>query len=173
MKNQRPGSDEYASFYQNYVDSIGEGDILVHLEKQNEEYISLLRGIPEDKENFAYAEGKWTIRQLAGHINDAERVFAYRAMAISRGDVNELPGFDENTYVEKGNYDNVPLVDILQEFLLMRKSNLLLYKTFTDSMWIRTGTANQSLVSVRALAFIMAGHVKHHMKILDERYLNF
>ena len=167
----RPKKEEYAGFYETYVSLVEETDIIYALHKQSSELQNLLIGVSEEKENFRYAEGKWSVRELLGHLIDGERVFSYRALRISRGDQTRLASFEENSFVANSNFSRAKLADLIEEFSLLRKSNILFFRNLTDEAWLRTGTASEATVSVRALAFIMVGHVRHHARILHERYL--
>lgn len=170
MMSTRPEKSEYAEFYANYVALAAEADIVSALENQPRSLRELL--LPAaDKENFRYAADKWSVKELIGHLSDGERVFSYRALRISRGDETPLPGFEENIYVANSNFAASGLADLVEEFSLLRAANVLLFKNLTDEAWRRTGTASGATVSVRALAFIMVGHVRHHENILHERYL--
>ena len=130
----------------------------------------MLGKVASAHETFRYAPGKWSVREVIGHLIDSERVFGYRAFSISRGEIKNLPGFDENEYMLTAPYDHIPLKDLLDEFRLVRSANTAMFKNLVDEAWLRIGTANGAAVSVRALAFIMAGHVRHHLGILRERY---
>ena len=167
----RPEKNEYAEFYAGYVSLVEETDIIAALQNQPNDLQNLFAEIPEGKGDYRYAEGKWTIRELLGHIIDGERVFSYRALRISRGDETPLAGFEENFYVANSNFSNLKLADALEEFSLLRQSNTLLFKNLTDEMWSKTGTASDVIISVRALAYISVGHIRHHANILRERYL--
>ncbi len=167
----RPEKNEYAEFYAGYVSLVEETDIIAALRNQPDELRELLAGITPEKENFHYAEGKWSVRELLGHLVDGERVFSYRALRISRGDETPLAGFEENFYVANSNFSDTKLADLLEEFSMLRQSNVLLFKNLTDEMWRRIGTASDAKVSVRALAHIMVGHIRHHANILKTRYL--
>lgn len=167
----RPEKNEYAEFYAAYVALVVENDIIAALENQPKDLRNLLAGVSVEKENYAYAEDKWSIRELLGHIVDGERVFSYRALRFSRGDETPLAGFEENSYVANSNFSNLQLADSLEEFSMLRQSNIFLFKNLTEEMWQRTGTASDAKISVRALAFIMVGHVRHHTNILRDRYL--
>lgn len=169
---KRPEKEEYAEFYAGYIALVEETDIVAALQNQTTDLRSLLGGISAEKENYRYAEGKWSIREMLGHIIDGERVFSYRALRISRGDETALAGFEQNSYVANSNFANLKLADALEEFSLLRQSNVLLFKNLTDEMWNRVGTASEAKISVRALAFIMVGHIRHHANILRSRYLN-
>ncbi len=169
--NLRPEQTEYAAFYETYVSLVNETDIVSALRNQPVELQNLLADVSAEKENFRYAEGKWSVKELLGHIVDGERVFSYRALRISRDDQTPLAAFEENIYVANSNFGNYNLADLIEEFSLLRQSNVLLFKNLTDEAWLRRGTASDATISVRALAFIMVGHVRHHTNILRERYL--
>lgn len=168
----RPENNEYAEFYANYVALVEETEIVPALSAQIDDLRALFDGISDAQGDFAYSAGKWTIKELLGHLIDAERVFSYRALRISRGDQTPLAGFDENEYVDSANFNGRTLADMLEEFSLLRASNAIFFENLDDSVWFYTGTASDALVSVRALAFIMVGHVRHHINILKSRYLN-
>jgi len=171
MTITRPEKNEYAEFYVNYISLVEEADVVSALQNQSSEMQKTLAEISAaEKENFRYAEGKWSVKELLGHIIDGERIFSYRALRISRGDQTPLAAFEENSYVANSNFGNSNLADLIEEFSLLRASNVLLFKNLTDEAWLRRGTASEAAVSVRALAFIMVGHVRHHENILRERY---
>lgn len=167
----RPEQNEYAAFYETYVSLVEETDIVSALEKNLYELQNLLAEVSEEKGSYAYAENKWSIRELLGHLIDGERVFSYRALRISRDDKTPLASFEENSYIANSNFSRAKLADLIEEFSLLRASNILLFKNLSDEAWLRTGTASEAAVSVRALAYIMVGHVRHHANILRERYL--
>lgn len=169
---KRPENTEYAEFYAGYVSQVEGANIIEALEKQHEEMDVLFSGIAEERGTYAYEPGKWTIKQLLGHLIDGERVFSYRALRFARGDKTELPGFDQDPYVANGNANNISMDDLLDEFLALRKSNIIFFKNLSEEAWSRTGTASSNEITVRALAFIMVGHVAHHVKILKQRYLS-
>ena len=166
----RPAETEYAPFYAGYVSLVPESDVLAVLEEQKDAFRRLAVGVPKDRERHRYAEGKWSIREVVGHLVDAERVFGYRAFAFSRGEKAALPSFDENEYVAASGYDEVPLAELVRELVAVRDANLAVLRRLSDAEWTRVGTASGKLVSVRALGFIMAGHPRHHLAILRERY---
>ena len=166
----RPADTEYAPFYAGYVSNVAEEDVLPILGDQIAELSRLLERVPAERETYRYAPGKWSIREVIGHLGDAERVFGYRAFCISRGDQTPLPGFDENVYVERSGSDERPLAELVSELASLRESNLALLRRLDADAWTQVGTANGNPVSVRALAYIMAGHLRHHLKILRERY---
>jgi hypothetical protein len=166
----RPLEAEYAPYYRGYVAHVGEEEILPVLRSQLDQLDALLGHVTPERETHAYAEGKWSIRELTGHLIDAERVFGYRAFCIARGESRNLPGFDENEYMLRAPYNQIDLEDLLSELRLARLSNIAMLRNLDEQAWMRIGTANDAQVSVRALAFIMAGHVRHHMGVLREHY---
>ena len=167
----RPSSAEYAPFHAGYVASVPDGDVLAMLKKQNSETLRLLGRVGEKKSRHRYAPGKWTIREVVGHLTDAERVFAYRALTIARGDKTPLPGFDEVAWGNTTNADTRTLKSLLEEFAAVRATTLAMIRGFTQEQLSRTGTASGHQVSVRGLVYVMAGHERHHVRILKERYL--
>jgi hypothetical protein len=168
MRNTVPDSGEYAPFYAGYVARVPETDLESVLENQAGELARLAKSVAD--EHFRYAPGKWTLREMFGHLCDAERVFGYRLFCISRGETQSLPGFDENSYVESASYDLVSLSDHVKQFSLLRDANLMVWSQLTEQQVTAFGTANKHTISVRALARIMAGHVRHHIAVLNERY---
>ena len=166
----RPLETEYAPAFQDYVARVSEDDILPALRSQVDALDLLLDRVMPERETYAYAEGKWSIRELLGHLIDGERVFGYRALCIARGETQNLPGFDEKEYMPNSPYASISLEDLLSEFRLVRLSNIAMLRNLDEAAWTRTGTANGAPVSVRALAYIMVGHVRHHMGVLRERY---
>jgi hypothetical protein len=166
----RPSENEYASYYSNYISLISESDILSVLTMQIEEIAHLVKSVKPEQETYRYAPNKWSIREVLGHMIDCERVFGYRAFCISRGETTPLPSFDDNVYVVQSNYNTRKLQDIIIEFSIVRKSNLEFLCQLNDKEWIRLGTASNNPVSVRALSFIMAGHVRHHINVLHGSY---
>src|SRR5437016_4975071 len=166
----RPTETEYAPYYQGYIAHVTEDEILPVLRSQLDELDVLLGRVAPEHETYAYAEGKWSIREIVGHLIDTERVFGYRAFCIARGERQNLPGFDQNDYMLTAPYDQIDLEDLLSELRLVRLSNIAMLRNLDDEAWLRTGMANDSPVSVRALAFIMAGHVRHHLGGLSQRY---
>lgn len=165
----RPDSTEYAPYFGRYIDLVTEPEILGVLEEQ----VALMRSVAgraASKELFAYGPGKWTVRQVAGHVTDTERVFGYRALVFGRLDQNELPGFDENAYVEHARFNDIPLADLIEEFVFVREGNLRYLRGLPPAAWGASGVANGRRITVHALAYLMAGHVRHHLKGLGEKY---
>ena len=166
----RPSEGEHNPYYSKYIALVTETDLLKLLDDQMAEVRQLAFSLTPQQESFAYAPAKWTVRQVVGHMIDVERVFGYRVHRISRGDVTPLPGFDENTFVANSTYADVPASELAQEFAFVRSANLAMLRRLDASRWTLTGTANNSPISVRALGFIMAGHVRHHQRGLLANY---
>lgn len=167
----RPDASEFLPYYGKYIDRVPDGDLLQTLRTQLDDTLSLVRGLDESRGGHRYAPGKWTIREVLAHVIDAERIFAYRALRIARGDATPLPSFDENAYAENAGAESRTLADLAEELEHVRLGNLVLFRTLDDAAWTRTGTASGGTVSVRALAWIIAGHELHHVNLLRERYL--
>lgn len=169
----RPGRKEYAQFYQPYLDVIPDGDSDLNelLKSSLERCNSLFRGLDPGKEDYRYAQGKWSIKELLQHMIDSERVFAYRAMRFARNDSTQLPGFDENLYVETCEAGGRSLSSLLEEFNWIRKSNILMFASMSANILNRMGKIDRNEISVRALGFIICGHLLHHLKVIEERYL--
>src|SRR5260370_13952651 len=159
----RPLESEYAPFYQGYVAHVSEDEILPVLRSQVDALDVLLNRLAADLEPFRYADGKWSIREVIGHLIDAERVFGYRAFSIARGEQKNLPGFDEKEYMLSAPYDRIDLEDLLSELRLVRLSNIAMLRKLDSEAWLRAGISNDSPVSVRALAFIIAGPNQHYL----------
>jgi hypothetical protein len=168
---QRPQPGEFAKYHETYLNLTGD-NIFKILEDQVLEVRALMSEVPFEKENYAYADGKWTLKGVLGHLIDTERIMAYRALTFARGDKNNIPGFDENAYVANADYANRSLNDMAHEFGVVRDSNIILFKSFNQKDLLRKGTANNMEVSVRALIYIIAGHVTHHLNVIRQRYLN-
>lgn len=164
-----PTPEEYAPYYGKYVALVGP-DPLTQLESLAISTPRLLAATDEAKAMYRYAEGKWSVKEVIGHLSDAERVFAYRALRIGRADPTDLAGFDENDYVRAAHFDRRTLVEVAAEFASVRAATLALFRSFDAAELLRRGTANGNVVSVRALAAILAGHELHHVALLRERY---
>lgn len=164
-----PAAGEYAPYYGKYVALVGP-DPLAALESQARSTAALLAATPEEKGTHRYAEGKWSVKEVIGHLADSERVFAYRALRIGRADTTDLPGFDENAYVPAGGFDRRTLADLAAEFAAVRAATLSLVRSFDEGAIARRGSANGAPVTVRALVAIIAGHEAHHVGLLRERY---
>jgi len=167
----RPEPHEYGAYYQRYIDQVEGSDCLPALAAQSGELRNVFAQMPEERGTFAYETGKWTIKEVLSHLIDGERMFAYRILRISRGDETPIEGFEQDGYIENSNANNRAFADLLDEFDLQRRSNLLMLNNLDDNGSRRMGTASGLAVSARALAYISAGHVEHHLRILKERYL--
>ena len=166
----RPAESEYPEYFRKYVSLVPEDDVLSALEPQ----VALIGGLPDrlepSRETYAYGTGKWSVRELLGHVNDVERVFAYRALTFSRFDAVSLPGFDEARWTPHGHFAEVPLRRLADEFVMLRRANLEMLRRLDDAQWRAGGKADDKPITVRALAYVMAGHVRHHLNVLRDRY---
>jgi len=167
----RPQTTEAADYYFRYIDLVTSDDIVPAMENQMGEMLQVLSGISEEQSLHSYAPGKWTIRELLNHVNDGERIFAGRALWFARGFNDPLPGFEQDIAVEHAHANNTSWADLVEEFKNVRLSTLSFFKSLPDEAWDRTGVASDNPVSVRAIAFIIAGHVTHHIGVLREKYL--
>jgi len=166
----RPQPDEYSAYAARYVDLTGNEPILKLLADQKENIYNLFMGLDADKASYAYAEGKWTIKQVLGHMIDTERVFAYRALVFSHESIT-LPGFDQDVYMENATFNSRTLEDLATEYKTVRESSLFLFRNMSEEQSMQKGIASGAPFSVRAFAYMIAGHELHHMKILKEKYL--
>jgi len=167
---KRPEESEYDPYYQKYVALVPETEIIALLEVQSDQLRSLIEGVPEERGTFAYDDGKWTIKEVLSHLIDGERIFSYRALRIARGDKTPIEGFEQEGYIENSHANQRSFSDLLDEFTQIRRANLAFFENLDPADWIRTGTANNVEISVRSLAWIMAGHIRHHLNILTSRY---
>jgi DinB superfamily len=165
----RPKSSEHAPFYQRYIDLVPEADVIHALETQIGETLAVMRGVSESQGNERHPPYTWSIKEVIGHLADSERIFGYRALRFARGDTTPLPGFDENEYVCAAHFDRQKLSDLIAGFEALRRAHVLLFRTLTEEEWSRQGEANGKPMSVRALAFVIAGHGRHHTNILQRR----
>jgi hypothetical protein len=170
MHSSRPSATEYAPYFSRYIDLVAEADFVAVLAGQPAEYRALLGALSQEPAGFRYAPGKWSVREVVGHVIDAERVFGYRALCIARGENVSLPSFDENAYAAKAGHDGCALPELLEEFAHVRRSHIALFEHFDQAAWERIGTVNQNAISVRGLAYILTGHARHHAGILKQRY---
>lgn len=166
----RPKGDEHADYAAGYIGRVESDDIIGYLDEQLGSLMEDLRLVPESKYDFRYSEGKWTVKEVLGHIIDTERVMSFRAFVFARSDKQEYPGMDQDVYADNSDYASREWADIVEEFRLLRSANLHLFRGFADEDWMKRGIASDSEVSVRALAYLMAGHVEHHLGIVQERY---
>ena len=167
----KPDSTEYAPYYEKYISLVPEGEIVVTLGKQIESTLGLIRGLSAAQGDLRYAPGKWSVKEVIGHLIDGERIFAYRALRFARNDATPLPGFDENSFVDNAGFASRDLADLAEEFEHTRKSNVYLFKSLDGDPSLRRGVASDNAISVRAIASIIAGHELHHLEILRTRYL--
>jgi uncharacterized damage-inducible protein DinB len=167
----RPQTTEAADYYFRYIDLVTSDDIVHALRKQTHEMLQLLSGISEEQSLYSYAPGKWTIREVLNHVNDGERIFAGRALWFARGFTDPLPSFEQDIAVQNAQANNTSWSELVEEFRNVRISTLSLFKTLPAEAWDRTGVASDNPVSVRAIAYIIAGHVAHHIGVLQEKYL--
>lgn len=175
MKSLSPSApqvSEYASYYSRYISLVPNGDIVSLLTQQAEQTTEVLSGLSDWEANFRYAPDKWTIKQVLGHLIDAERVLAYRALRIARHDKTPIEGFEQDDYVANGPFASVSLAELVREFTAVRHVTVLLFRHLAPEAWDRRGTANNNEVTVRATAYIIAGHELHHRRILQENYLS-
>ena len=168
----RPSTSEFAPYYGTYVNAMPDGDVVAALSDQAEETFALLSGLSEQEGSYRYAPDKWTIRDLVQHLCDSERVFAYRALRFARGDETPLPGFDEKPWAAAARADRRPLSELAAELRDIRRTTLALIRSLDDEMLSRRGVASGNLMSVRALVWVIAGHERHHLGVLRERYLS-
>ncbi|MGB3180843.1 MAG: DinB family protein [Cyclobacteriaceae bacterium] len=166
-----PAEGEYHPYYGTYIRLVS-GNVLTSLQKQGESFATLLKSVPDEKWNYRYAEGKWSIKELVGHILDGERIFVYRALAIARGEQNPLPGFDENLYVEQGQFEHRMADSFYREFFNIRQSTVDFFRYLHEEDWQKVCDVNGHPMTVRAIAYIIVGHMTHHMSILTERYFD-
>ena len=162
---------EFNPYYGTYISKAEHVDIVEGLQQSKKEFVDFVNSIPADKWNFAYAEGKWTIAEILQHLIDTERIFAYRALRFGRNDKTPIMGFEQDAYVPNSNANNYSKDELLEDFEAVRDASITLFKRFTDEMLLRIGEASGSTMSTRAVGYILPGHQKHHLQIINERYL--
>ncbi|MCK7560198.1 DinB family protein [Chitinophaga sedimenti] len=167
----KPVEGEFNPYAGTYINYVPEDDVVTALAANTRIMIDFFRSIPVDKRDYAYAPGKWTIKQVLQHVTDAERIFAYRALRFARADKTELPGWEENEYGEQARVDHLQWDDMLDEFIVVRKSSEYLFKSLNEAELQRGGIANGRFNTVNSIGFVIAGHAYHHHKITQERYL--
>lgn len=166
----KPQVGEFNPYFDKYISKIPEGDVLTLLQTQNQETVRLLSNVPETRAEFRYAPDKWSIKEVVGHMCDTERIMTYRALRVGRGDTKPLPSFDQDDYIKPAHFERRTLADLVQEFQLIRQTTLVLFRNFDEEALRRMGTASEAPISVRALVYIVAGHERHHLSILREKY---
>jgi DinB superfamily len=167
----RPETAELSDYQIGYVSKVSGNDIVAFLQGQLETTLDLLHGIDEGKAAYRYSPGKWSLKEVVGHVTDTERVFAYRALVFSRNDSTPLPGFDQQPWAEHAKHSQVPLKELADEFDSVRRSTIHLFQHLEPAAWSRRGLANNKPVTVHALAYLIGGHTEHHLEILQSRYL--
>ena len=172
QSTSRPDPEEYAPAFAGYVARIGNDEnIVTVLSDQLDQMMARLTAVHEARGDFRYAPGKWTLKEVIGHLSDTERVFAYRALSIARGDPAPLPSFDDQAWVAEMGAGDRTLAEMVGEFELVRRASFVLFRHLPPSAWLRRGTANGYPTSVRGMAYAMAGHVRHHLEVVEARYL--
>ncbi|WP_426450952.1 DinB family protein [Paenibacillus sp. S-38] len=171
MTLAKPEQNEYNAFYAGYISQVPEGDVSLHLTEQLGKTARLVAGLTETQALHRYAEDKWSIKEVLGHIADTERVMSYRLLRVARGDTTALPGFDQDLFIRGASFDEWPLQRLADELAAVRQSTLSLISGLSSADWLREGTASGYPVSARALAYIIAGHELHHLRIIQERYI--
>uniref|UniRef100_Q027H9 DinB-like domain-containing protein n=1 Tax=Solibacter usitatus (strain Ellin6076) TaxID=234267 RepID=Q027H9_SOLUE len=166
----KPDQSEHAPYYGRYIDMVPDGDILGTLAAQIGVTLTELRKISEQDSLHRYAQGKWSVREIVGHLIDAERIFSYRALRFARNDQTKLPGFEQDDYIAAANFDERPWSDLIDEFYAVRRSSIAMFRGLSEEAWTRTGIANDTPMSVRAAAYVIAGHERHHLGIIREKY---
>ena len=170
LRIDRPEPGEYASYYERYISLITGSDILGTLDGQRRQMLLLLSGRDESDGDIRYAADKWSAKEVLGHVCDTERIFAYRALRISRGDRTPIEGFEQDDYVKNGPFARAPLAEIIEDYIAVRRATLTLLRNLEEAAWTRRGVANKNEITVRALAYVIAGHELHHRRILEEKY---
>ncbi len=168
---QRPSADEHVPYFGKYIALVPDGDLRDHLQRQMHEMVAMLGGVPDDRALQGYAPGKWTLKEALQHVIDGERVFTYRMLRIARGDTTPLPGFEQDDWVPQSGANARSMQSLLLEYCAVRASTILLVESVEPGAWVRRGTASGHPVSARALAYVCAGHDRHHQQVLRERYL--
>jgi hypothetical protein len=167
-----PDASEYAPYYGKYIALVGGNDVVAALEDQPRETVSLLTGLTDEQGDYRYAADKWSIKEMLGHVVDAERVFSYRALRFARNDQTPLASFEQDGYVRAGNFSDCRLAGLIEEFVAVRRATVWLFRQLSAEAWMRRGIASDNPVSVRAIAYIIAGHELHHRRVLQEKYLS-
>ncbi len=165
-----PKAGEYAPYYDRYISLVNTTDILGTLDGQRRQMMLLLSGRDEAEGDFRYAPGKWSAKEVLGHVCDTERIFAYRALRIARADQTPIEGFEQDDYIRNGPFAQLPLAEVIEDYIAVRRASLTLFRNLDEAAWSRRGTANKNEVSVRAIAYTLAGHEIHHRRILEEKY---
>jgi hypothetical protein len=168
----RPQSGEYAPYYERYISLVPGNDILAALDEQRRQTLLLLSARSEADGDLRYAPDKWSLKELLGHLNDTERIMSYRALRIARGDQTPIEGYEQDDYIRSSPFARRPLADLIEDYIAVRRATISLFRNLDEAAWMRRGVANKNEVSVRALAYIIAGHELHHRRIIEEKYLS-
>jgi hypothetical protein len=168
----RPEAGEYAPYYDRYISLVAGADILKTLDEQRRQMLLLLSGRDESDGDVRYAPDKWNAKEVMGHVCDTERVFAYRALRIARGDQTPMEGFEQDDYVRNGPFARIGLAEVIEDYIAVRRATLTLFRNLDETAWTRQGVANKNEVTVRAIAYTIAGHELHHRRILEEKYFS-
>jgi hypothetical protein len=167
----RPQPGENAPYYDRYISMVPGNDVLGAFDEQRRQTLLLFSGRSEDDGNLRYAPEKWSLKEVLGHINDTERIMSYRALRISRGDATPIEGYEQDDYVRNAPFARRPLADLIEDYIAVRRATISLFRNLDEAAWTRRGTANKNEVTVRALAYLIAGHELHHRKIIEDKYL--
>ncbi|MGA7292290.1 MAG: DinB family protein [Terriglobales bacterium] len=171
LTSLRPQPGDYAPYCEAYIALVPNHDILSTLEDQRRQTLLLLSGRTAADGDLRYAPGKWSLKEVLAHINDCERILSYRALRISRGDTTPIEGFEQDDYIRNGPFAHLSLEDLIEDYIAVRRGTISLFRNLDEPAWTRRGVANKNEVTVRALAYIIAGHELHHRKMLEEKYL--
>jgi uncharacterized damage-inducible protein DinB len=166
----RPQASEYSAYHDRYISLIQGNDILSTLDQQRRQMMLLLCGLSESDGDVRYAPEKWSAKEVLGHVCDTERIFAYRALRIARGDATPIEGFEQDDYVRNSPFARRPIADVIEDYIAVRRATLSLLRSLEEQAWSRRGTANKNEITVRAIAYLIAGHELHHRRILEEKY---
>jgi DinB superfamily len=167
----RPNPGEYVPYYDRYISLVPGNNVLAALDEQRRQMLLLLSGRTEADGDLRYAPDKWSLKEVLGHVNDTERIMSYRALRIARNDSTPIEGFEEDDYVRNGPFGQRPLSDLIEDYIAVRRASVSLFRNLNETAWNRRGVANKNEVTVRALAYFVAGHELHHRRIIEEKYL--
>ncbi|SPE44464.1 conserved hypothetical protein [Candidatus Sulfotelmatobacter sp. SbA7] len=171
ISSLRPQPGEYAPYYDRYISLVPGNDVLAAFDEQRRQMLLLLSGRTEADGEIRYAPGKWSLKEVLGHINDGERILSYRALRISRGDATPIEGYEQDDYVRNSPFGQRPLSDLIEDYIAVRRATFSLFRNLDEAVWTRRGVANKNEVTVRTLAYIIAGHELHHRRVIEEKYL--
>lgn len=169
--NQRPAKEEYATYYGQYIDLVPEGELRTILVKQLDDTCRFLSGLTEEKANYRYAEGKWSLKEVIGHITDTERVMSYRLLRIARGDTTPLPGFDQDLFMNGTAFQSCSIAELLEDYTAVRHATITLLRGLSAESLGRSGIVSDNKTTAKALAYVISGHELHHLNVINERYL--